>query len=840
VRIALHEGWQLARSAPGAITDPEALSAAGLAWQPAQLPGTVASSLGHDLSRPGPFDADDWWYRTTFTAPASAAGARHFLRFEGLATLATAWLNGERILVSRNMFTGHRVEVTGRLRDVNHLAIRFESLAAALAQRRPRPRWRTALVEKQNLRWFRTTLLGRMPGWTPPIDPVGPWQPVYLDCAQPVDVAALNLQARAEDGAGRVQLRATVVLAGGTSLDDARIRIGESVHALHMVQGQDARIHGDLTIPGVPLWWPHTHGEPARVPWTLELRVDDEWIAARSGELGFKALGVDTTDGATQLVVNRVPVFCRGAVWTPLDFLRLRSEPKALRAALESARDAGVNMLRVGGTMAYECEEFYAACDALGIMVWQDFMFANMDYPVGDRTFRADVEAEVRCQLERLHRHPCIAAYCGGSEVAQQAAMLGLPADHWTNDFFAETVPRLCSIDHAGIPYFPSSPWGGALPFHVGTGIAHYYGVGAYRRPLADVKAARVKFATECLGFSHLPEPETVESLTGSNAPPPHHPLWKARVPRDNGSGWDFEDVRDHYLAELFGVDPQALRSQDLERYHALSRVVPGEVMRRVFAEWRSPASRCGGALVWLMRDLWPGAGWGVVDSHGRPKASFWCLKRAWQPRSVHITDEGMDGLAVHVVNEAPEPLEATVRLELFREGRVAMGSATRTVRVGAHAAITLGVDAMIGTFTDCNNAYRFGPPKHDVVAARLTRTGTDDVLGEDHFFPVGWNLPMQHGAAMETQVEALADGRIAVRVRSEAFLQSVAVSCDGYVPDDNYFHLSPMREKTLVFAPAGDTRAFSARLVALNRAEAIHVRLGAATGIAAQRPSAA
>jgi beta-mannosidase len=198
-------------------------------------------------------------------------------------------------------------------------------------------------------------------------------------------------------------------------------------------------------------------------------------------------------------------VFLRGAVWTPIDIRALRAEPGVLRRALEAARDAGLNMLRVGGTMVYEQDEFYSACDELGILVWQDFMFANMDYPVGDAAFRAGIVAEARHQLQRVGGHACIAAYCGGSEVAQQAAMMGLPSGQWSNDFFDDELPRLCAEISPGVPYFPSTPWGGALPFHVGTGISHYYGVGAYRRPLADVRSAQVRFTTECLGFSNVP-----------------------------------------------------------------------------------------------------------------------------------------------------------------------------------------------------------------------------------------------------------------------------------------------------------------------------------------------
>src|SRR5262249_10571686 len=157
-------------------------------------------------------------------------------------------------------------------------------------------------------------------------------------------------------------------------------------------------------------------------------------------------------------------------------------------------------------------------------------------------------------------------------------------------------------------------PSGGVLPFHVRDGIAHYYGIGAYRRTPAELRQADVKFSSECLGFSHIPEPETVNRVMGGALPALHHPRWKQRVPRDAGPGWDFEDVRDHYLQHLFAVDPVALRSFDMPRYLQLSRVVPGEVLHQAFSEWRGGHSHNQGGLVWFYKDLWPGAGWGIVD----------------------------------------------------------------------------------------------------------------------------------------------------------------------------------------------------------------------------------
>jgi beta-mannosidase len=725
-----------------------------------------------------------------------------YLRLEGLATLADVWLNGTHILSSRNMFVTHRIDVTDLLRESNELVICFRSLGKALEPRRARPRWKTMLVNHQNLRWFRTTLLGRMPGWSPLIAPVGPWAPIGLESVEKIEVKALRIST----GARSLSLRANLSL----TVDEARVVVGDATLPLDV---NDRDVRGDLEIDK-PLWWPHTHGTPHLETCRLELRLGEEWLTVDCGRVGFRDIRLDTEGGSVRFLVNGVPVFCRGACWTTLDILRLRGDAASLRRALETARDSGANMLRVGGTMTYESEDFYRLCDELGILVWQDFMFANMDYPVADPEFRADVEAEARQVLARLHRHPCMAAYCGGSEVAQQAAMMGLPEKYWSNELFLETLPRLCEEAQPGVAYFPSSPWGGALPFHVSEGIAHYYGVGAYRRPLADAKTARVKFATECLGFSNVPEQSTMGLVLEGTMPPPHHPRWKARVPRDNGSGYDFEDIRDHYLKLLFGEDPNELRAQDVARYYAISRVVSGEVMSQTYGEWRAPSSGCGGGLVWFYRDLWPGAGWGITDSTGERKAALWYLKRAWQPVSVHLVDDGLDGYSIHAINDTALPIEALVEIEMYKDGKPAAPSAQTRITLPARGSVSLRADEILGYFSDATNAYRFGPAKFDVVTARLMRADTGEVVSDDFRFPTGLDLPAQRDARLDTEAARLSDGTVAVTVRSDTFLQSVAVSCDGFTPSDNYFHLAPGQEKRLRFNGRGD---FAARFEALN-----------------------
>ncbi|HEY8312476.1 MAG TPA: hypothetical protein VIG47_18040, partial [Gemmatimonadaceae bacterium] len=491
--------------------------------------------------------------------------------------------------------------------------IRFAAIGKALNARRPRPRWRTRLVSNQNLRWIRTTLLGRIPGWSNAAQPVGPWKAVSIIPRSTVRILTQKVRSRLDGGDGVVSVAVRLSVPAGMGVNAASVKIGTVERAAIIRQnGEDTVVHATIRIADAKLWWPHTHGKQPLYDASLTLRSSDSEVHLNIGKVAFRIVTLDTKDGNFTLSMNGSDVFWRGVCWSPTDPLRVHASPSGYRRALELARDAGMNMVRVGGTMVYEDDHFYDLCDELGIVVWQDLMFANMDYPAGDAAFVANAEREVTQILQRIGGRPSLALVCGNSEVEQQASMLGLPKSEWRNSLFSERFADLSAEDAPAVPYWSSSPSGGTLPFHVNAGDGHYFGYGPYLRPLSDVRASEVRFASESLALSNIPEPGFIDRLPCGPAGAGHHPDWKRGVPRDSGAGWDFEDVRDHYVREMFGVDPVAQRYGDPERYLAIGRVAGGELMSRTIAEWRRADSPCGGALVWLYRDLRPGAGWGV------------------------------------------------------------------------------------------------------------------------------------------------------------------------------------------------------------------------------------
>src|SRR6185503_20140066 len=211
--------------------------------------------------------------------------------------------------------------------------------------------------------------------------------------------------------------------------------------------------------------------------------------------------------------------------------------------------------------------------------LWHDFMFANMDYPEDDVDFLKLVDAEVRQELARLQGRPSVTVLCGNSEGEQQAAMWGASRERWSPPLFHQRIAALARETCPSLPYWPSSTHGGDFPHQGTAGSTSYFGVGAYLRPLDDARRAEVRFASECLAFANVPEAQTFAQMPDGASSKVHTAGWRARAPRDMGAGWDFDDVRDHYLRTIFKVDPLTLRYSDHDRYLDLSRVVTGEIM---------------------------------------------------------------------------------------------------------------------------------------------------------------------------------------------------------------------------------------------------------------------
>ncbi len=824
----LRGDWHWMETFANAATDPAGLSAQG-AWLPAPVPGTVAAALRAagrwDDAAPPPLHQHDHWYRLHF-----AGSGPRVLRFNGLATLCEVWLNGQLVLTTRHMFAAHQVGVA--LAGDNTLHLCFRAMHPWLRTQRGTVRWKPRMIVPPTLRAVRTTLLGHMPGWCPPVHAVGPWRDIELldPGGAPFAGARAALSCHLDGRDGVIALR---LHGAGPAPEHGTFRATLTTQDEPVAHGELRRVaphtlSGTLRVPDARQWWPHTHGEPQL--YRVDARLDGTPDALACGNVGFRVIEADHGGerGAFALRVNGERVFCRGACVSSHDLPGLADTDEAVARWLRLARDAGMNMVRVSGVTCYPGEAFYRQCDALGLMVWQDFMFANFDYggQSASSALMDDATREVAQWLCDTRAHPSVAVLCGGSEAEQQAAMLGAPRAAWRQPLFDTLIPGLVAEHRPDVVYVRNSPSEGEWPFQPDAGIAHYYGVGAYQRPLADARAANVRFAAECLAFANVPCARTLADHGLSQ--PLHDPRWKARVPRDAGAAWDFEDIRDFYLRALYDVDPPRLRYEQPGRYLMLSRAVVAELMTEVFSEWRRVGSTCAGALVWQLQDLLPGAGWGIVDACARPKSAWHALRQVWQPLQVLLTDEGLNGLHVHVINETPAPRTVRLMLRCLRDGEAVVARAERTLHLAPRESYRLSAAALLDHFFDFTYAYRFGPPTHDVVLATLHEAdGSAD--GEAARTPLSQAvyLPDRRAAALQapavSATVAREDGEWWLTVATQRFARWVHIEDSACFPEHDWFHLGPgecrrirlkyeMADATGADAiPSGEVRALNA-----------------------------
>lgn len=339
------------------------------------------------------------------------------------------------------------------------------------------------------------------------------------------------------------------------------------------------------------------------------------------------------------------PVYCKGANWIPGEVFLPRLKREDYRQQLLLAKNAHMNMLRVWGGGIYETEDFYSLCDSLGIMVWQDFMFAGGMVP-GDAAFFDNVREEVKYQLQRLSRHPCIVLWCGNNEIdeawhnwgwQQQFNLHGADSAKIWNDYrrlFEDSLPRwVAAFDEQHRPYVSTSPrigWGHARSFTEGD--SHYWGVWWGLEDWEVFRTKTGRFVSE-YGMQSMPNWKTVEGFTLaadrqlSSAVIQHHQ--KA----NNGFG-----KLAHYLQRYF-IDSGRLYKLSLADYTYLTQCLQYYILKNSIAEQRSQYPKNKGTLLWQLNDCWPVCSWSITDYSRQPKAAWYAVREAYRDDHVPVTD---------------------------------------------------------------------------------------------------------------------------------------------------------------------------------------------------------
>jgi beta-mannosidase len=672
-RTPLNSGWEVACTRW--LEPPARLGFSRLEWLPAEVPGHVHLDLVKAGAIAHPFgsmqeigcqwvDEERWSYRRSLELEPLPRSSRRLLRFDGLDTVASVWLDGKRLADHDDMFVALELDLGEVPAGKHELRVDFESASKIGRERRARY-FEAEGLPKDLVRFDERAFVQKaqyMYGWDwgPRLVSAGIWQPVWL----------LEHEARFSDvhvaqrhpGDGTVELSFTSTIEGE----------GTVVHFVG--DASDVVADGGRTIVVRPeLWWPAGLGAQALLPITsfvvrgnVRTRAEAERVAldrrvTRVGLRRLRLLRVPDRHGESfELEVNGKRVYALGANWIPDHSFPSVVTRAALEAQIARARDMNMNMLRVWGGGLYETDAFYDACDEAGVLVWQDFPFACQYYPEDERTLTA-VRRQAAENVRRLRNHPSLALWCGNNENLTMFQSgwddpTRHPPRYYGERLYDGVLPEVLRELDPERPYIPTSPWGGTKANDGGIGDQHYWDVWHGRGDWKYYEDSTARFCSE-FGFAAAPGHAALASMLPGVADPLSLDFRDARVRFHDKTLKGYETfagfVELHY--------PPA---NNLEEWAFFSQLNQRDALRHGIEHYRR-SEFCRGALVWQINDCWPVQSWAVLDSTGEYKAAAYELRRLFAGALASIMVKNGRAMLTCALDNTKESLSGTAVLEL-------------------------------------------------------------------------------------------------------------------------------------------------------------------------------
>jgi beta-mannosidase len=412
-------------------------------------------------------------------------------------------------------------------------------------------------------------------------------------------------------------------------------------------------------------------GAPNLYSFTVELKQNKQFLDQHQLNIGLRTIELvqnkDSFGNSFYFKLNGKSVFMKGANYIPNDSFLTNSAKTSVLDLVLNAKASNMNMLRVWGGGVYADEAFYNACDANGILVWQDFMFACAMYP-GDEKFVTNVKKEIIDQVNRLQNHPSIALWCGNNENDEGWHNWGWQKQYnysisdstkiW-NDYkkvFHEMIPQTLDslLSKEKNIYWPSSPsigWGRKESLLQGD--SHYWGVWWGKEPFEMYQKKVGRFMSE-YGFQGMPNLKTLERVIPQEDLNFTSNSFKNHQKHPTG----FETINE-YMARDFKV-PTAL-----DKYIYVSQLLQANGMKTAIEAHRLAKPYCMGSLYWQFNDCWPVTSWSTVDYYGNWKASQYQVKESFESIAFLFSDN-TESLSILGSNDTLEVQEGIVTAQLI------------------------------------------------------------------------------------------------------------------------------------------------------------------------------
>ena len=773
-------------------------------WLPAIVPGCVHTDLLANKKIEDPFYRDNeksqqwigktnWEYEMTFDVSAETLKRQNTeIVFQGLDTYANVFLNDKPILDADNMFRTWRVDVKNALKQgANVLKITFRSPINEILPRMAKLDYELPAINDQGEKTSPYTRKAPYQygwDWGPRFVTSGVWKPVNLEVWDDARIEDLQIKQN-KLSKENADLSAVLEVVSANSVD-ATIEI-ENTNDKKVVATKQVKLTNgvnkislDYVMANPKLWYPIGLGEQSLYTFKATLKINKKSVDTQSKRTGLRTLELrqkpDEYGKSFEFIVNGIPVFGRGANWIPADIFPTRITKEKYKTLLTSLKDANMNMLRVWGGGIYEDDYYYDLADEMGILVWQDFMFACSMYP-GDAAFLDNVKHEAIDNVKRLRNHPSIVIWVGNNEIETAWQHWGGWKDKnpdfvWEDykKIFLRLLPEVLDEYDPSRPYWQSSPSSNfqADSEFQGIGDTHYWQVWHAEKPYKEYEKQFPRFMSE-YGFQSFPEFETVKTYTTEeDRASIETPIMLAhqRHPRGN------QLVKAYMLREYN-------QPKDFESFLYVSQVLQAEGIKIGAEHFRRIMPRNMGSLYWQANDCWQVASWSGMDYFGRWKALMYYTKRFYAPMLVspHVDDDGT--MNIYVVSDSPAAKPAQMTMTLMDLSGKTLMSKT----------IDLTVEPLKGKsyFTQKVSEILNGADDKNAVLLVELKVGGKTVSQNEYFFKPFKEMTFTK-PNIKTEIAPTANG-FKITLSTDKLAKSVYLSgfTTGFFAD-NYFNLIP------------------------------------------------
>ena len=641
-------------------------------WHNAAIPGTIHTDLLTNGLIQEPFYSDneaklqwigdvDWRYRTNFDLPKDfSRDKKTYLIFEGLDTVTEIILNDQKVGETKNMFRSYKFDISNILKNKrNTLEIDFTS-AVKYGKGQEAKYSRLPVALRSERVYVRKAQYSFGWDWGPAFITAGIWRPVYMQQQEENSIEDFTFDTISiEKGKAIVKLKVNF-----SDTVDASFKIQltlkdkkREINLEENLQAETTEYEKEIDIKDPILWQLNELGEPHLYDLDIKLMKSGKLLDELNKKVGIRTVQLKLSEGSRdtfKFIVNNKPVFLKGVNWIPADSFLPRVGEEKYRALLSAAKNAGMNVVRVWGGGVYEGDNFYKICDEMGILVWQDFMFACASYPENEE-FLENVAEEAAQNILRLQYHPCIAIWCGNNENEwiwhreTNSTYKNMPG----YKIYHDLIPGIVKLLDSNRAYWESTPFGfDEDPNSQSSGNRHQWNLWSNWTDYKKVRDDKSLFVTE-FGFQGPANYETIIDILPAEQRNSQSRIFEFHNKQVEGPERIFKFLSGHLPVRT-----------ELRDFIYMTQLNQGLALRECIEHWRMRFPETNGTIIWQINDCWPVASWSLIDSKLLPKLAYYLVKNVFKNIFAAFIDKG-NSIDIIVQNDSYEHFRGNLSIDI-------------------------------------------------------------------------------------------------------------------------------------------------------------------------------